>query len=537
MASATAAVLQPELVLGRYRLVSPLGSGSSGSVWLCRDEHTEMDVALKIVARDGRAPARAKREASIAVALGHPRCLHAYGVVEDERNVYIAYEYVPGRTLRELLRAGQLTDGFGVEAAAQVLEALAHAHARGIVHRDVKPANVLVAEEEGTIRLFDFGLAQSADSEALTAAGDIPGTLAYIAPERLHGATGSPAGDVWSVGVMLWEALAGRHPFCAPSLVATAKQIDAGAPALASARPDLPKSLVRAVDRALSADPARRPSAGALAHALRGSSAAPPPPVRLPVPSTPELSFRAASDRLVPAAFAALVAGWVTATFPFYPVAWPLVALAAAVTSAWRPRAGLALTLAIPILPLGNLSLGAALAYAVLAAGWLAFFAREPRAAFGFTLGPLLAPLGAVGLLPLLLLPVRGVLRRGALAAASVGASALLAGLHDWPLPFTGERAPAVELAGLESAATTVAVLGRAVLAMPAVGWEALVLGAAAAALPIARRRGLLATAAFGALLLALALLPFHEVSVTGLVVTTWIVCIGVVLLERRRLS
>lgn len=536
MASVMAAVLQRELVLGRYRLVSPLGSGSSGSVWLCRDEHTGMDAALKIVARDGRAPARAKREASIAMALKHPRCLRAYGVLEDERNVYIVYEYVAGRTLRELLRAGELTDRFAVEAAAQVLEALAHAHARGIVHRDVKPANVLVAEDEGTIRLFDFGLAQSADSEALTAVGDIPGTLAYIAPERLHGATGSPAGDVWSVGVMLWEALARRHPFCASSLVATAGKIDAGASPLASARPDLPKGLVRAVDRALSVDPARRPSAGALANALSASTA-PPPPVRLPVPSTPELSFRAASNRLVPAAFAALVAGWVAATFPFYPVAWPLVALAAAATSAWRPRAGLALALAIPILPLGNLSLGAALAYGVLAAGWLALFAREPRSALGFGLGPLLAPLGALGLLPLLLLPVRGMLQRGALAAAAVGSSALLAGLHDRPLPFTGERTPTVGLAGLESPFATLAELGGAVLAMPAIGWQALVLGAAAAVFPIARRRGLLVTAAFGAVFLALALLPFDEVSVTGPVVTTWLACIGVALLERRRRS
>src|SRR5213079_1174105 len=175
------AALVPEgsdLVLGRYRPLRPLGSGGSGSVWLARDERTGLDVALKIVPREGKAATRAEREALAAARLRHERCLRAYGLERDSQNVYIAYEYVPGQTMRQALRAGQLDDAGAVETAAQVLEGLAHAHARGIVHRDVKPSNVLLAEgDELSARLLDFGLAQLAEEESLTATGDVPGTL------------------------------------------------------------------------------------------------------------------------------------------------------------------------------------------------------------------------------------------------------------------------------------------------------------------------------------------------------------------------
>ena len=120
----------------------------------------------------------------------------------DAGHVYIAYEYVGGRTLREAMRAGELRDGQAVEAAAQILDGLAHAHAQGIVHRDVKPSNVLLAGDEGiSVRLLDFGLAQFDEAETLTAVGDVPGTLAYISPERLRGREACAASDVWAVGI------------------------------------------------------------------------------------------------------------------------------------------------------------------------------------------------------------------------------------------------------------------------------------------------------------------------------------------------
>ncbi|MGD0712637.1 MAG: serine/threonine-protein kinase, partial [Gaiellaceae bacterium] len=210
MPNAALALEGSGLVLNRYRPLKPLGSGGSGSVWLARDEQTGLEVALKIVAREGKAAARAEREAAAAARLRHPSCLRAYAFARDSRHVYIAYEFVPGQTFREALRAGELGDREAIEACAQICDGLAHAHAAGILHRDVKPSNVLLAEgERVSVRLLDFGLARMAEAETLTAQGDVPGTLAYISPERLAGESAEEASDVWAVGVMLWEALAG----------------------------------------------------------------------------------------------------------------------------------------------------------------------------------------------------------------------------------------------------------------------------------------------------------------------------------------
>src|SRR5213080_5411111 len=126
MSNAAPALDQSELVLGRYRPLRPLGSGGSGSVWLARDEHNGLDVALKIVPREGKAGSRAEREAEAAARLRHRSCQRAYGFGRDSQHVYIAYEYTPGRTFREALRAGELEDATAVEAAVQMLEGLAH---------------------------------------------------------------------------------------------------------------------------------------------------------------------------------------------------------------------------------------------------------------------------------------------------------------------------------------------------------------------------------------------------------------------------
>src|SRR6188768_1966056 len=268
MAQALAHAPAPDLALGRYRPLRPLGSGASGSVWLARDEKTGLDVALKIVPREGKVGARAEREAEAAARLRHPTCLRAYAYGREGGHVYIAYEYAPGRTFREVQRAKELSDADAVESCAQLLDGLAHAHGRGVVHRDVKPANVLVGAG-GTVKLLDFGLAAFAEAETLTAVGDVPGTLAYISPERLAGEQGTAAGDVWAVGVMLWEALAGEHPFFRPSLMETGRAIEEGAPSLRTVRPDLPEALLDAVERALDIDPRKRPTAAKLAALLR----------------------------------------------------------------------------------------------------------------------------------------------------------------------------------------------------------------------------------------------------------------------------
>ena len=174
--------------------------------------------------------------------------------------------------MREALRTDDVGDLEAVEIAAQVLEALAHAHRTGIVHRDVKPSNILLEHSDAiAVKLLDFGLAQFDGADTLTAVGDVPGTLAYIAPERLGGEDATPASDVWAVGVLLWEALAGQHPFWGMPLQEVARAIERGAPALGTVRPDLPRRLLDAVDRALAPDPAARPHATTLAADLRAA--------------------------------------------------------------------------------------------------------------------------------------------------------------------------------------------------------------------------------------------------------------------------
>jgi hypothetical protein len=506
-------------------------------VWLARDETTGLDVALKVIPREGRMAARAEREAGVAARLRHVRCQRIYERASDQGHVYIAYEYVPGCTLREAMRAGRLNDRDAIEAAAQILDGLAYAHGHGVVHRDVKPANVLLADEpEVSIRLLDFGLARFAEADTLTDVGDVPGTLAYIAPERLRGEPATPASDVWAVGVLLWEALAERHPFWAASLPATAEKIEQGAPSLAKARPDLPQGLVQLVGRTLHSDPARRPAASELASRLRSVAAA---RRRAPVREADQGRGPGGTGRfprLIPAALAALFAGWTAAAIPFYPAAGSvLLALAAGLLTFFRPRAGLALALVVPILPLGNASLGLALLYGALAAVWFLFHLRKPSAGLAFAAGPLLAPLGLLALLPLLFQPVRGNVRRAIQAAAAVLVAAIVAGIRGAALPFTGAAPPSLGLDATESPFVAARALLHALSSQPALGLEALILTAAAVACPFALRRGVWGIAGFGAALLAATLLAAPDASALPLVAAAWLTC-AVLLVQDRGL-
>ncbi len=521
---------EAQLVLGRYRPLRPLGSGGSGSVWLARDEASGLDVALKLIPREGKPAARAEREAEAAARLRHPNCLRAFAMAHDERHVYIAYEFVPGQTLRQRMRAGALDDREAVETAAQVLDGLAHAHANGIVHRDVKPSNVLLEDGEGIhARLSDFGLAQFEEAETLTAQGDVPGTLAYISPERLHGRPATPAADVWAVGVLLWEALAGRHPFLTGSPVEMAKKIEAGAPPLRQARPDLPDQLVKLVARALAREPGRRPSADRLAEALR-SSLDRAQARRRPAPAAPALPTTAV-HRITAPLLAAAVTGWSTAALPFYPGGWSLglAALAGGLT-ALRPRAGLALALFVPVFPLGNLALGLAILYAAVAAAWFAFSWRRPQEGLLPAVGPLLGPVSLLALLPLLLLTVRSTVRRAVLAVTAVVLAAIVAGIRRSPLPLIGESPPPVPLAGLDGPVTAAQRLLDA--CPPILAFETLVLALAAAALPHLARRGPWELAGFGAVLMAALLVPDPRIAALPAVAAVWLTC-GLCVLKR----
>src|SRR6187551_152449 len=496
VSSTAYALPTPDLVLDRYRPLRPLGRGGSGSVWLARDERTGLEVALKIVPREGKRASRAAREMEAASRLRHERCVRAYDFGGDSGHVYIAYEYVQGRTLRELIRSGELDDAGAVEIAAQMLDGLAHAHRRGIVHRDVKPSNVLVEDGEAlSARVLDFGLAQFDEADTLTAVGDVPGTLAYISPERLDGSDASERSDVWAVGVIVWEALAGSHPFWGIPLPDVASTIASGAPPLSARRGDLPRRLIAAVDAALSVDPAKRPQAARLAADLREAFVVPlsrSRPERKPAraarvakPPRPKAAPVPLWQRLAPAGMASLATLVGGSLVPFWP--GPLLAAlaAAAGLAAFRaPRLGLAVALAAPVFPLGNVAQAAAVVYGFLALAWLAVTWRDPRAGLAFWAGPLLGVLGLLPLLPLAVQPARGWWRRGLHAGVGVCAAAAVAGLAGKPLPLTGTAVGDLGIAETERPTDVVHALGTLLSDSTAIATTALALGIVSAILP-----------------------------------------------------
>jgi hypothetical protein len=541
MAEASAHATANGLVLGRYRPLKPLGSGGMGSVWHAHDEKRDREVALKIVPRMGTAGPRAEREATAAAQLKHPACLRAYSLARDEGHVYIAYEYVPGRTLRHALDNGELDDARSVEAAAQILEGLAHAHERGIVHRDIKPSNVLLADGPVTesppsagisVRLLDFGLALVTEEETLTAAGDVPGTLAYISPERLQGKEAQASTDVWSTGVLLWEALARRHPFGGGRFLDVAKKIGRGAPSLGSVRPDLPKALVQLVDRALSVDPGKRPPAARLAADLRRAFRAGDRPGQAPLSrfrcTMPTVAIRLPQAdllrRAAPAVPAALLVGWTTENLPFFPAHWPVaLAALAAVLTFLGPRLGLAFALAVPVLPLGNIALGLAIAYGIAACAWFALFWAVPRTGLLFVAGPLLAPLGALGLVPLAALPARDPGRRAAVAVAAVLSAGVVAALGGNHLPLAGGAAPDFSLGGVTGPLGAASALWSGLTESHGFLLETVALAAAAAVAGTLRHRGPWGGALFGALLVTLTLLVAPGAPALPLVGAAWV--------------
>jgi eukaryotic-like serine/threonine-protein kinase len=269
--SATA-VLEEDgrLVLGRYRLDRRLGAGGFGVVWHAWDEKLEREVAVKVVPRDS--DPRVEREARAAARLNHPAIVSLYELASDEQEVYLVSELVRGRTMAELAHAGALADRDVARIGATLCEALEHAHARGVIHRDVKPQNVVVLAEPaagaGFAKLTDFGVAHVASTDTLTRTGDVVGTLAYMAPEQAEGARVTPACDVYSLALTLYEAWTGENPVRADGPAATARRLGRPLPPLASYRRDLPVELCDAIDDALEPDPERRPEPAALRRAL-----------------------------------------------------------------------------------------------------------------------------------------------------------------------------------------------------------------------------------------------------------------------------
>ena len=260
-------------ILERYRLERPLGSGGFGVVWQARDEKLERDVAVKVVARDDDGDERIEREARAAARLNHPGIVALYELGASRDAFYLVSELVPGRTLAELVKERALADRDVARIGIALCEALEHAHGRGVIHRDVKPQNVMVLAEPaagaGFAKLTDFGVAHLASGEMLTRTGDVVGTLAYMAPEQAEGARASAACDVYSLALTLYEAWTGTNPVRAGSPAATARRLGRPLPSLRSRRRRLPAELCEAIDLALHPEPEARPTPTRLRAALR----------------------------------------------------------------------------------------------------------------------------------------------------------------------------------------------------------------------------------------------------------------------------
>jgi hypothetical protein len=265
-----------ERVLDRYRLVRRIGSGGFGVVWLAEDERLRRAVAVKrITMHDAATAARAEREARAAARLSHPGIVTLYESGRDAEAVYLVSELVRGRTLAELIDAGDLSDRDVVRVGVALCDALAHAHGRGVIHRDVKPGNVIVPDRPqdgaGVAKLTDFGVARMVGDEALTATGDVVGTLAYMAPEQADGRAVGEEADLYALGLVLYEALSGVNPVRGRGAAATARRLGARFPALGRLRRDLPLELCRGLDRAVLPRPEQRGTLADLRAALEAA--------------------------------------------------------------------------------------------------------------------------------------------------------------------------------------------------------------------------------------------------------------------------
>ena len=261
------------LVLNRFLIERRIGSGGFGTVYEAWDGRLERPVAVKAIESTG-APGsdRVLREAQAAARLNHPGIVTLYEMGEEDGNALLVTELVDGSTLAELNRDGTLSDREVGEIGADLCEALDHAHTRAVVHRDIKPQNVLVTEEgEPHAKLMDFGVARLTDAAALTAPGDVVGTLAYMAPEQAEGRTAGPEVDVYALGLMLYESWSGDHPTRRSTPAATARAIGARMKPLRRLRPDLPRELCETVDACLQTRPDRRPSLEELGSTIEGS--------------------------------------------------------------------------------------------------------------------------------------------------------------------------------------------------------------------------------------------------------------------------
>src|SRR4051812_37365734 len=266
-----------ELIAGRYRMQKRLGAGGMATVFLAQDERLERAVAIKRLHADsaddvGR---RFQREAKVGASLNHPNIVSVYDTVTDDEGVLIVMEYVPGHTLRDEIARGPIDPVRAIEILCAVASALDHAHQHGVVHRDVKPANVLIDDRAGQVKLADLGIATAAEHSRITHSGAVLGTASYMAPERLEGGAADKGVDIYALAAVAFEMLSGRKAVDGSSPLEIARRVATAPPLdLRETVGDAPEGAAEALKRGLAKRPEERQgSAGELVRELSGAYA------------------------------------------------------------------------------------------------------------------------------------------------------------------------------------------------------------------------------------------------------------------------
>ena len=458
------AATPPPLILDRYRLSRQLGAGAFGTVWMARDERLERDVAVKIVPRERIVGGRFEREARAAARLSHPGIVTLYEAGADDDGAYLVSELVRGSTLGDLLEAGRLSDREIIAIGVGLSDALTHAHDADVVHRDVKPSNVLVPDRPpspaSVAKLTDFGVARIVGGDTLTRTGDVVGTAAYMAPEQAEGRDAGPEADLYALALVLYEALSGVNPIRTGTAAQRARRLGAHLPPLRRQRRDLPRELGHAIDLALSPRPRDRGTIadlratlaatidrasdvqGVVAPAWEPRPAGPEParaldpPARpfdppaaldsprahsapaLDPPLPPDQQPTTTTRALAALASAVLTAWLITTLLPNPPLAPLAAALVAALATVAAPRAGwflVAAALGVWLSLAGQT--GAALAITLAAFLPAALAPRRGTAWPLSAAAPVLGAIGLAGAWPALAGRARGPLTRAALGA------------------------------------------------------------------------------------------------------------------------
>jgi eukaryotic-like serine/threonine-protein kinase len=266
----------PSRILGRYDLMEVIGRGATSRVYRALDRATGHEVAVKEIPVDLGLEKRVAAEIRAAARLEHPSVVRMLDWGEDSESLYLVSELVDGPSLERVYADAPPGDRATAQMAADVLEALDHAHERGVIHRDIKPANILV-DDHGHARVTDLGVARLSGETGMTQTGGVVGTMAYMAPEQATGEQVTGAADVWAATLVLYEGLTGRNPLLGSSPADTARRAALGEiPPIRNLRPDLPTRLAKAIDAGLAPHPEARPHAARMAQIVREEARALP---------------------------------------------------------------------------------------------------------------------------------------------------------------------------------------------------------------------------------------------------------------------